>query len=857
MKKRSLPIFFLLHSLFLLSQTPQISGIINRYTAVSAVDTCSGRLSISDTTGFRKGDAALLIQMQGASINTGNNAQYGSILAMNDAGRFERVIVDSVAAGAVYVAERLIYGFSQPAGLQLVRISQFNDVIVNDTLRAKPWDGVTGGVLALEASGTLTLNAPVWVSGAGFRGGGDFVAANNNCNWFTQQNQFVYASGDWRGGFKGEGIAQAIAGQELGRGPRANGGGGGNDHNAGGGGGGNISAGGNGGNNADPNPIGCNGYFPGLGGAAPATAVDRLFMGGGGGAGHANNLLRSRGGRGGGIVFIRAGSINGAKTEIFANGEHGSHSFDDGAGGGGGGGSIWLSINTPNPALLLSANGGRGGNADNGNVDRCMGPGGGGSGGRILCNNMSVNALFSPGAPGNTINSTVGCNNSTNGAQTGGAGFFEFLSMLPQGANPYFQPEILSAIASDTVCEDDQAIFSVLTNGDDWAYQWEVNYGAGWQTATGANFGGAQSADLTVFSAQTAQFRCRVQRPGCYEAVSNAASLHILPAPTAGFSSSQNGATVSFNNLSINATGFIWDFGDGLTSTLPHPSHTYLQEGNFTVTLTAWNACDTAVFESVVGIFLPPQADFFAPSSVIACESASINLVNLSSDNSSTFNWTMSGGQPAVSSEENPTVMFNTSGTYTIRLVVTNMAGSDTLEQTVSIEIFDNPTAEFSWSVLPNGTVVFSNLSTNADAWNWDFGDGSSNSNTFNATHTYTAGGVYVVTLSAVSPCGVSLIQQEIEVNLPGSGWEEITSGPFEMYPNPAANQVWLDWRRTGRVPVSVSAFDMSGREIKAIQVAEVDLMEIAITDWPSGIYIIRATFPGGIVSRLLVKRTE
>lgn len=48
--------------------------------------------------------------------------------------------------------------------------------------------------------------------------------------------------------------------------------------------------------------------------------------------------------------------------------------------------------------------------------------------------------------------------------------------------------------------------------------------------------------------------------------------------------------SVAFRNLSLNATSYLWDFGDGNTSTLENPMHTYITGGNFTVTLTATGA---------------------------------------------------------------------------------------------------------------------------------------------------------------------------------------------------------------------------------------------------------------------------
>jgi PKD repeat protein len=69
----------------------------------------------------------------------------------------------------------------------------------------------------------------------------------------------------------------------------------------------------------------------------------------------------------------------------------------------------------------------------------------------------------------------------------------------------------------------------------------------------------------------------------------NPADLPPIPStvPTAGFSSTTDGFTVSFTNSSANATSYSWDFGDGAMSTEENPVHTYGAEGNYTVTLTA------------------------------------------------------------------------------------------------------------------------------------------------------------------------------------------------------------------------------------------------------------------------------
>ncbi|MCF8232219.1 MAG: PKD domain-containing protein [Bacteroidales bacterium] len=74
---------------------------------------------------------------------------------------------------------------------------------------------------------------------------------------------------------------------------------------------------------------------------------------------------------------------------------------------------------------------------------------------------------------------------------------------------------------------------------------------------------------------------------------------------------------------------------------------------------------------------LPPEADFEASQTLII-EGEQVEFTDLSSNNPSSWSWTFEGGDPATSDEQNPTVTYHNSGNYTVELVATNEAGSDT-----------------------------------------------------------------------------------------------------------------------------------------------------------------------------------
>ncbi len=853
------------------AQTPaSISGIINHYAAVTDIDTCSGRLTVSDTTGFKVGAPVLLIQMQGADIVSSNNFLYGIIQNMNYAGRYERAVIDSVGQNVLFVKKRLVYPYSVSGKLQVVTFPQFANAVVTDTLKCQSWNGSTGGVLALEVAGNLTLNAPIVADGAGFRGGQAYVGSGNNCNFLIPEVSYFYGIPNWRGGYKGEGIAAPIVGKELGRGPQANGGGGGNDHNSGGGGGGNITDGGTGGDNDEPSAFGCDGYYPGVRGYAPVFVINRIFLGGGGGAGHVNNALTGAGARGGGIIFIQAGDINGSVPIISANGFSAQAANGDGAGGGGAGGSIWLESNSAPTNIIVRANGGNGGNTINNNGNRCFGPGGGGAGGRILTDLFGI-ASPTGGLAGIVTGSTNGCNNSSNGANNGDNGLTESLVSVPAGTEDYLIPQIVGSPLPDTVCPGETATFLVLTNSGSWNFQWQMNDGTGWQDiAGGGQFSGFQSDTLAVANVLASQnglrFRCRVFRAGCYETISLEANLLINPAPTAAFSSSVSGLVADFTNLS-SAMSYFWDFGDGATSQATNPQHTYTTEGVFTVTLYAINDCDTAVAAQTVTTLLPPTAGFTFPSPVEGCgSSVQAPFMNTSSGTATTYSWSFPGGTPATSNQANPAVTYTTTGLYFVTLIASNAAGQDTSTQIVAVTINPFPIADFTFFIQGNGVVQFADQSLYTNNLLWNFGDGATSSDS-DPLHTYAQEGTYNMTLTVWNACDTTSIQQTVAILLPptaGFFVEDTTlscaTATVVFENNSSPNSASFQWSFPGGSPASSIdlnpsvTFSNSGTYTAQLIVSNSvgnDTLEqtfnVQIFDFPVADFSYQA-FPGGVL---------
>jgi uncharacterized repeat protein (TIGR01451 family) len=473
-----------------------LTGVINTYyPGATTVTAGSTSITIGAATGaatpIASGDLVLIMQMQDAAINTSNSSQYGDGVSgsgstnLNNAGVYEYATAVSAVptpGGVLTVTAAgpgggLLYTYTAAAAsssqgartFQVIRVPNYASATLTSGLTASVWNGATGGVLALNVSGTLTLNgASVSVNGLGFRGAAGLflngtTGAANTDYLFTAPSTYdtttLTATAGADGG-KGEGIAGTpewlenvtgvtggvvttgtvvntsqtyTEGYPLGsmaRGAPGNAGGGAtdanpanNDQNAGGGGGANGGAGGQGGDSWNTNlSIG------GLGGTAFPASSSRVVMGGGGGAGSSNNssnFMSSSGAPGGGIVMIRAGNISGNAT-ITASGLAAYNSTpNDGGGGGGAGGSIVFlySTVTGTPAVTLTANGGRGGDAwDAGTFNNANrhGPGGGGGGGVALysSNGATVTPSVTGGANGITLNNA----SASYGATSGSAG---------------------------------------------------------------------------------------------------------------------------------------------------------------------------------------------------------------------------------------------------------------------------------------------------------------------------------------------------------------------------------------------------------------------------------------------------
>ena len=238
--------------------------------------------------------------------------------------------------------------------------------------------------------------------------------------------------------------------------------------------------------------------------------------------------------------------------------------------------------------------------------------------------------------------------------------------------------------------------------------------------------------------------------------------ITVFPDAIPDFSYSNDELTFFFDNLSLYSDSYLWDFGDGNTSTEVDPIHTYDEDGIYDVILTATNECgDETFFVTVNAVSMPTAGLAYDQSE--GCVPLTVQFESISSDNVDDYLWEFEGGDPSSSSEENPIVFYPEPGVYGVTLTVQNEAGEDMVVLPDLITVDPMPEADFTADV--NGiTADFENLSNNAYAYFWDFGDGTT-SGEFNPTHDYSQGGEYTVMLISENDCGSDTAWLEISVN--------------------------------------------------------------------------------------------
>lgn len=265
----------------------------------------------------------------------------------------------------------------------------------------------------------------------------------------------------------------------------------------------------------------------------------------------------------------------------------------------------------------------------------------------------------------------------------------------------------------------------------------------------------------------------------------------------------------AFNN-SINADNYLWDFGDGNTSTEVNPSHVYQGGGIYDLSLIAYNECGSDTLTNTITISEIPVAGF-EPSTTTACIGDTIFLISQSSGNTENWNWNFPNGTPTTSTAANPFVTYNNAGSYDVELIVSNGSGNDTLLQENIITIANEPQAGFNFNT-DELTASFLNASLHSNDFHWDFGDGNTSMDVA-PVHTYEEAGMYTVTLTVQNACDTVQISENLEVISTGIALPPQVHH-WSVFPNPTDGIFSIQLESQPSPFLEIHLYDVLGRSV-------------------------------------------
>lgn len=265
------------------------------------------------------------------------------------------------------------------------------------------------------------------------------------------------------------------------------------------------------------------------------------------------------------------------------------------------------------------------------------------------------------------------------------------------------------------VCKNATLTYSTPLNAGS-TYSW---------VATGASLIlGATTNNVTVTWDNTPTGSLTVYETNIYGCIDSATiCIKKEDLPVAGFThptSVCKNTLVNFTNTSSGGTSYFWTFGDGGTSTLQHPTHTYTSGGTFTVTLLVTNDCFcTATFSSAINVSSLPGPEIACPSTVCAGDTATYST----GASGCTYLWTATGGTILGSSTgQSVTVIWGPGQMGQICSQVSGCGGLCTAPTCINIPITPvNGIISGPAKVCPGDCAVYSLPYFSGATFNWTF----------------------------------------------------------------------------------------------------------------------------------------
>ncbi len=274
--------------------------------------------------------------------------------------------------------------------------------------------------------------------------------------------------------------------------------------------------------------------------------------------------------------------------------------------------------------------------------------------------------------------------------------------------------------------------------------------------------------------------------------------IQVLEMPVADFSFTNNvclGSSVNFTNIGSSGSEYtyLWDFGTNaspISSVAENPTGvTFDANGPQNITLTVSNSYCTASTTQVITIDNSPAPDVSFSSTAPKCEGETIDFSFDNNPMGLDFSWNFGvNANPLNSTDQNPSgISFSANGPQIISLTVTDQISGCQNTITQSINLYETPVADFSFtdSVCINALIDFTNTGSSGQEFSfaWDFGEGAtpSSSTAENPTGiSFDSNGQKIITLTVSTPqCVTTYTDTLIIKNSPAPSLDFSSTSPI------------------------------------------------------------------------------
>ncbi|KAB2917341.1 MAG: PKD domain-containing protein [Bacteroidetes bacterium] len=298
---------------------------------------------------------------------------------------------------------------------------------------------------------------------------------------------------------------------------------------------------------------------------------------------------------------------------------------------------------------------------------------------------------------------------------------------------------------------------------------------------------------------------------------------------------------INFTNLTVEPPGetvsYLWAL-DGRQDTAKHITHAFSSVGEFEVVLKAdgGNNCASEIKRKYV-ISEKPIANF--STRLTACVGDVITLSNGTVINNGSLSYLWQLGNSDTSTNANPDVVYNTPGTYTVKLKAQSGIGcSDSTERT--IRIAELPLSDFAIKSAGtgDGSIVFTPLIVNGTGqYNWWYGDGQNSQNKDEHTVKYSSTGIFTVTLRVSKDGCSSFTTEKVYIN-PLSARIPAEQMGVTIYPNPTSGTTYIK----SEIEINtINVFNITGQLISRPVLGEISdkYYSLNLDSLKQGVYFI------------------